>query len=155
LQGVHYLGNLNFIDFGFTLDRNAPLFPSFGLDPAFDTSPVGDSQTTAANVTLTGQTEASATVTLLVVGQTTGTSTTADAAGKFAIANVALNLGANAFTVEAKDIAGNLNTFATTVTRAEIPPEVIQLSVKPGEQLKIDSKKAFKNARAHQNRYKH
>ena len=143
ISAMDNLGNLNFIDIGFTLDRNAPLLPSFGLAPAFDTSPVGDSQTTAANVTLTGQTEANTTVTLLVAGQTTGTSATADSSGKFAIANVVLNIGTNAFTVEAKDIAGNISTFATTVTRAEIPPEVIQLSVKPGEQLKIDAKVVF------------
>ncbi len=143
ISAMDNLGNLNFIDIGFTLDRNALLLPSFGLAPAFDTSPVGDSQTTAANVTLTGQTEANTTVTLLVAGQTTGTSATADSSGKFAIANVVLNIGTNAFTVEAKDIAGNISTFATTVTRAEIPPEVIQLSVKPGEQLKIDAKVVF------------
>ncbi|MBH0199685.1 MAG: PKD domain-containing protein [Nitrospira sp.] len=60
-----------------------------------------------------GQTEALASVFLLETNETT----TASADGKFSFSNVSLALGANTFTVQATDIAGNQRTATRTITR--------------------------------------
>ena len=99
----------------FTLDTTAPQTPGFMLDSLFDSAPIGDSQTTFTNVKLIGQTETNATVTL----QQTGTSITADAAGKFTFTDVPLILGDNSLTVNAKDAAGNTSTFTTIIKRVD------------------------------------
>ncbi len=132
------LGNQNILDFTFTLDTSAPQTPSLILDPAYDTGSVGDLQTQSTNVKLTGQTEANAKVTLL------GRSPiSADSTGEFAFTNVPLNLGDNTFTVNAEDLAGNTSNLTTIVKRVEIQPEVIQVSVKPGAQIQIESTEIF------------
>ncbi|MDH4023578.1 MAG: Ig-like domain-containing protein, partial [Gammaproteobacteria bacterium] len=109
-------GNPTQITVPFTLDTQIPDL-SLDLDAASDTGTVGDNQTTNANVTLIGQTEANATVVLRdALLETLGT-TTANASGQFSFSNVALTLGANAFTVRATDTAGNERTEGRTITR--------------------------------------
>jgi len=96
----------------FTLDTAAPTV-TVDLAPAFDTLPMGDQTTTADLVNLIGLTEPLAVVVLVEAHQ----QTTADASGAFTFANVALNVGANAFTVLATDRAGNQTTASRTITR--------------------------------------
>ena len=100
-------------DVAFTLDTAPPSLPAFDLAPASDTAPVGDGETTLAAVTLAGQAEAGARVTLVQ----TGAEVTAAGDGSFAFAGVALALGPNAFTARAVDLAGNASEAALTVTR--------------------------------------
>lgn len=112
LQASDPYGNISQIfEFTFVLDTTLPL--SFALDPAFDSTPVGDQQTTNATVSLMGQTDVGATVTL----QQTGTTAIADASGQFVFANVTLALGSNVFTVQAVDSAGNQQSNTLTITR--------------------------------------
>ncbi|MBI4002597.1 MAG: LEPR-XLL domain-containing protein [Nitrospira defluvii] len=105
-------GNSTQITVSFTLDTQVPVL-TLDLDPASDTAPVGDQQTTHDIVTLVGQTEALVTALLLETSQTT----TADASGNFSFSNVALAVGANSFTVRATDTAGNQRTATRTITR--------------------------------------
>ena len=95
----------------FTLDTIAPDL-TLTLDEAFDSAPVGDQQTTFETVTLTGQTEAELTVTLV----DTNATTTADIAGQFNFSGVALAAGSNNFTASTVDLAGNQTTTPLTVT---------------------------------------
>lgn len=95
----------------FTLDSRRPGI-TFGLDPAADTAPVGDDRTMAHLVSLVGETEPHLIVTLLPIG----TTTTADASGRFVFTSVALAAGANAFAVEARDAAGNVGRAERTIT---------------------------------------
>ena len=99
------------------IDTLAPIIAAFDLAPASDTPPPGDQQTTAAVVTLTGQTAPNTAVLLIETGATT----TSDASGLFQFGGVALVLGANAFIVRATDLAGNESDFARTITRVEPP----------------------------------
>jgi hypothetical protein len=69
---------------------------------------IGDHATTLSLVELTGHTEANATVTL----QQTGAVVQAENTGTFHFFNVALALGANPFTAQATDLAGNASSFA-------------------------------------------
>ncbi len=115
LLATDTVGNGTQITVSFTLDTQVSTL-TLDLDPAFDSAPVGDQQTTNAIVTFVGQTEANAAVELLELGLTT----TADASGQFSFTNVALTLGANAFTVRATDPAGNQRTEARTITRLAV-----------------------------------
>jgi hypothetical protein len=120
-DGVHTLilhatdtrNNATQIALTFRLDRTAPTTLTLDLDAASDTPPLGDHQTTAGVVTLAGQTEANALVELVGLGRTA----TASGDGFFSVANVSLALGANAFTVRATDLAGNIRTIPQTITR--------------------------------------
>ncbi len=96
-----------------TIDTAAPITPTLGLDAASDTAPLGDNETTLANVTLVGQTEPGVAIALSPIGA----NDQSDGAGNFTFAGVALNLGANAFGVTATDTAGNQNLFNTSITR--------------------------------------
>jgi hypothetical protein len=107
-------------DLPFTLDTT-PAAVSFNLDSSTDSAPVGDLQTTFNTVTLDGQTEPNLPVKLLETGATT----TADAAGEFRFANVALVAGANLFHVQATDAAGNVGTATNTFTRIVTPPACV------------------------------
>ncbi len=111
------------------VDTSAPLSPTLALDPAFDSAPLGDSQTTFDTVTLVGTTEPNAVVELLE----TGDMTTADPAGNFAFVGVALVLGANEFNVSATDLAGNQVISMATITRLDDgidgDPPVIELEL--------------------------
>ncbi len=129
LQAADESGNLSeLFALEFTLDTNAPTI-ALGLDPAFDTDPVGDGQTTLETVTIAGQTEANSTVTLVETGEIV----TADENGNFSFANVSLNLGDNSFTVEVVDTAGNQNTLTESFTRTEVIEPDITLREKEGE----------------------
>jgi cyclophilin family peptidyl-prolyl cis-trans isomerase len=102
--------------FTFTLKTQVAQ-PVFNLDPASDTGPAGDQRTADATVTLDGQTDAGATVTLASTGQTA----TADGSGKFALTGVALAPGPNSLTVKASDSLGNTSSFTRTITLDRAP----------------------------------
>ncbi len=112
LQAMDTRGNLATLDRLFTLDTSVTTL-TFDLDPASDTTPLGDQQTTDAVVVLRGQTEPNAVVELVGLGL----AATADQTGMVAFANVPLAIGANVFTVESTDIAGNQSTLTRTLTR--------------------------------------
>jgi RHS repeat-associated protein len=114
LRATDASGNVSVpVPLSFTLDTTAPVFPSFQLAAAFDTSPVGDRRTTSAQVTLVGQAEANQTITLLGTGLTIQT----NASGQFQFTSVALVAGTNILNAQAVDAAGNTKTFSTAITR--------------------------------------
>ncbi|MGE3310329.1 MAG: Ig-like domain-containing protein, partial [Limisphaerales bacterium] len=112
------------------VDRTAPVVPVSGLAPNSDTGAKGDFLTDTEIVSVTGQSEAGAEITLarsvlpsLVLG-----STTASESGSFQLDQVALAGGLNAFLVKARDAAGNSST-ATLDIVANVPdttPPTIQ-----------------------------
>ena len=105
-------GNTNTFELPFTLDTTPPEL-TFGLNPAFDTPPIGDGQTLDSTVTLTGQTDPGSTVILAE----TKAITTADSTGRFEFTGVTLAIGSNNFTATATDFAGNSSTASRTFTR--------------------------------------
>ncbi|MEG4293357.1 DUF4114 domain-containing protein, partial [Microcoleus sp. D2B6] len=107
-------GNTSTFELPFTLDTTPPEL-TFGLNPAFDTPPIGDGQTLDSTVTLTGQTDPGSTVILAE----TQAITTADSTGHFEFAGVTLAIGSNIFTATATDKAGNQSTATRTFTRTE------------------------------------
>ncbi len=110
LEAVDAYGNVSALfSTSWVLDTSLAL--NVSLDPTFDTAPVGDSQTTALNITLTGQSDSGATVTLQ------GTSAIADTQGKFTFSNLALAVGDNVFAVSAVDVAGNQRSSSLTIKR--------------------------------------
>lgn len=114
LQAVDQYNNVSQIfEVRFVLDTSLAL--TVTLDPAFDSAPVGDSQTIASVVSLSGQAEAGAIVELVQTGATT----TADANGRFVFEDVALALGDNAFTIQAEDVAGNQATTPLVIRRLD------------------------------------
>ncbi|BAZ08411.1 FG-GAP repeat-containing protein [Calothrix sp. NIES-4071] len=103
------------VDFTFTLDTSAPTEPVFSIDPALISSNNKNLQTTASAVTLTGQTEAGATVVL----KQTNITAIADSTGKFQFTGLNLLVGANAFSFRITDVAGNAtDPISITITRA-------------------------------------
>ena len=115
LRATDTVGNPRQTTVAFTLDTSISTL-TLDLDPASDTAPVGDQQTMETIVTLSGQTEALATVLLLETNETT----TADASGNFSFSNVSLVLGVNTFTVQATDNAGNQGTATSIFTRLPV-----------------------------------
>ena len=107
-------GNTSTLELPFTLDTTPPEL-TFGLNPAFDIPPVGDGQTLASTVTLTGQTDPGSTV---ILAQTQAI-TTADSTGRFEFPGVTLAIGSNSFTATATDLAGNSSSATRTFTRTE------------------------------------
>lgn len=97
----------------FTLDTVAPVIAQGGLSPSSDTPPVGDQQTTMALVTIIGQAEPQAFVTLLE----TGDASVAAADGTFQFLDVPLAIGANSVTLRAIDAAGNVDQVVHTIMR--------------------------------------
>ena len=98
-----------------TVDIAAPALANVRLDPASDTGTAGDNITTAASVTLLGNSQPGQAV-QLAFGTTT-LDATADGSGQFSFTGVALTLGANAFTFTATDTAGNSSSASLTVQR--------------------------------------
>jgi hypothetical protein len=90
-----------------------PAVPAFDLSAASTDGAPGSHTTSAARVTLVGQTSPALPVTL--VG--TGLTVLASGTGVFQIPDVTLALGANPLTVQVVDIAGNTSRYALTVTR--------------------------------------
>lgn len=86
--------------------------PGFTLTPDSDSGRLGDAKTSLTTVDLVGLTSANATVTL----QNTGSTTTADAAGKFLFANIPLALGSTPFTITATR-AGQSRSFTAPIER--------------------------------------
>jgi RHS repeat-associated protein len=100
----------------FTLDTLAPESLSFQLDPAYDSPPQGDSRTTEMTVRLIGQSEPGASALLVQPGLTA----TADQAGSYAFAGVALAPGINPFTVWLTDAAGNQRETSISLSKLEL-----------------------------------
>ena len=113
LRATDAQGNVATLDHVFTLDTLAPLSPTFDLAVTSDTGTVGDHETTAAIVTVKGQTDATTPIQLVGLG----TSTLSNGTGTFQLPDLALAVGANAFTLRASDVAGNQSDFSRTITR--------------------------------------
>jgi hypothetical protein len=98
--------------------KKAPKTPGIALTSASDSGVLGDGRTTAATVTLTGQTSKQAIVKLRGFGKTV-----ADDSGKFQFENVPLNLGKNSLQVVArragspKGTVNGKSLFATKIKR--------------------------------------
>lgn len=101
------------LEFTFTLDTTPPQTPTLELAPAFLIGSPQDQQTTGDVVTLQGITSAGARL-RLGAGIT---EVTAAGDGRFEFTSVPLSLGANALTVIASDVAGNLAETSVTITR--------------------------------------
>lgn len=95
----------------FVLDTLVANF-SLGLAPEFDSAPAGDDETDRKLVSLVGQTEPAALVTLPGVG-----SAIADASGVFRFDNVSLSEGVNLYQAHVEDIAGNTADYSKSITR--------------------------------------
>jgi RHS repeat-associated protein len=96
-----------------TAKTSPPATPTFDLDPASDSPPLGDHQTTFAIVTLDGHTDPNVAVTLQPSGQTVSS----DSIGKFQFTGVSLGLGPNNLTVIATDAVGNSSSATEGFTR--------------------------------------
>jgi hypothetical protein len=96
-----------------TLDTQPPVVPVFDLSSTSIADASAAHQTSAARVTLVGQTDPNVTVTLVETGATTLSTNT----GAFQFPNVMLALGGNPFTVQATDAAGNASSSTQTITR--------------------------------------
>ena len=125
-QGAHTLrlvakdaaGNTSTVNVAFTLDTQAPAVASFGLAAASDTGTAGDLRTSANPVTLQGQAEVGALLTLRAAGNATVLgSATAAADGSFSFVGITLVLGNNNFELTAADAAGNSAQTTITVVR--------------------------------------
>jgi hypothetical protein len=103
------------VTYTFTLKTTPPATPTLTLDPAFVAPPPATAnETTAATITLDGQTDPNTSVTLQPGNETA----TSDSSGKFTFTGVALALGANNFTDTATDAAGNQSSSSITITGA-------------------------------------
>ncbi|WP_100897731.1 Ig-like domain-containing protein [Nostoc flagelliforme] len=122
LQAADEWNNIsNIFDFSFTFDSTT-LEPIFNLNTVSDSGVVGDFQTKFSTVTLTGLAEANSTVVL----EQTGAVTTSDNNGQFTFAHVQLAIGDNSLIARSTDIAGNQNTYFTSIYRFS-PPTAINL----------------------------
>ena len=113
LRATDARGNVATLDRILTLDTVAPLSPTFDLALTSDTGTLGDQQTTAGIVTLKGLTDP--TTSLQLIGP--GTTTLSNGTGTFQLPDLALSVGANAFTLRASDVAGNHRDVTRTITR--------------------------------------
>ena len=109
------------------IDTEPPIAPTLTLDPAFDTSPVGDQTTTLSLVTLIGTTSSNAEIRLVETGQTT----LSDEEGNFVFENVELvtgssGTGENVFTVIATDVAGNISQGSQSIFYLDEEAPIIQ-----------------------------
>jgi cyclophilin family peptidyl-prolyl cis-trans isomerase len=110
LQATDSQGHTGTLDVSFTLNNAAPTTPTLHLDTTSDPGQTG--RTMSSTVTLQGQTTPGVQVALI---QNSGApvTTTADSTGAFSFANVNLPSGANLFTVQATDSAGNASQLQT------------------------------------------
>jgi RHS repeat-associated protein len=109
LQAQDATGRLsNVFQLSFTLDTAGPAL----------TASTPASQTNASSARITGHTEPNTPVTLLQTGATA----TSDAIGDYVFENVPLVIGANEFTVQATDAAGNHSIRDVSVVR--LPSDV-------------------------------
>jgi cyclophilin family peptidyl-prolyl cis-trans isomerase len=129
-QGPHVLrliaadgaDNSRSLNFSFTFD-SVPASLVAGLAVDSDSGTVGDNITNQPLVTITGQTDPNASV--QIVGVTPAV--TADPSGVFSFTNVSLVLGANNFTVQSIDLAGNSTQTPLVITL--IPMDVLAPTV--------------------------
>ena len=112
LMAADQYGNTSFFDVFFNLDTQVGSL-TFDLSVASDTAPAGDHSTTAAKVTLVGQTDPGS----MVVLQPSGATALASSTGVFQFVDVNLAEGDNSFTAAATDVAGNVRNFAQTIHR--------------------------------------
>ncbi len=127
------------LELGFTLDTTNPVTPS--------QLSIKDSQTTETSnnkPTIVGQAETGSQVKLFegqtLIGQTTAVD------GKWEITTSQLSDGVKNLTAIATDIAGNVSSSQQLIITIDTAT-IQQLSVMPGEQLKLESKDIFgKNA---------
>ncbi|MGB0560174.1 MAG: Ig-like domain-containing protein, partial [Spirulinaceae cyanobacterium] len=118
-KAIDTAGNTYLFVYGY--QRDTILNLNWGLDPASDSTPVGDLQTDQSTVTLTGQTDPGSTITL------DGQTATVDSSGNFSFTGVTLELGANPFEIVATDNAGNEVRIEQTITRTQPgsdPPQI-------------------------------
>ena len=117
------------VTFNFVLDTAPP-----NLSGAFEG--ISNGETDAEVSTLTGQTEAGATVTLVETGEVA----IADENGQFSFDNLPLAFGTNVFTLTSTDVAGNQGQILRAVTRIAVTdaPEgnqTPQIVTGPNEEL--------------------
>ncbi len=98
--------------------------PTFDLDSASDTGPLGDQRTSLDTVNFVGTTSPNARVTLMPNNVTV----MADSNGHFTFSGVSLTLGSNTFTAQAQDTNGNKASFTQTFLRTHAPTVVSQLA---------------------------
>ncbi len=117
LQAADEYGNLSGVfEVTFVLDTTSP---SLTLD--FGDSVDSNGETEAETVTVVGETEPNGSVQL----RETGTTVTADATGHFELTDVALDVGDNTLTVVVTDVAGNATEQQQTVTRLDVPDDIL------------------------------
>jgi cyclophilin family peptidyl-prolyl cis-trans isomerase len=114
-------GHVSTVDVTFTLDTAAPSGPTLKLDSTSD--PTGSGRTTSNNVTLQGTTSPGVQV-VLTQGTTTLTATADPTTGAFSFSNITLTSGANNFTVQATDKAGNTSQLTTFFVLENAPVAV-------------------------------
>src|SRR5262249_45432800 len=105
------------LDLVFEPDTTRPAV-TLDLDPASESDPVGDRQTTFDTATLVGQTGKDSPVVLGPLGLPA----TSDATGRFTFSGIGLALGNNAFTARVTDLAGNEGTASVTFARISPTP---------------------------------
>jgi Bacterial Ig-like domain/PAP2 superfamily/Putative Ig domain/Bacterial Ig-like domain (group 3) len=113
-------GNRRESDLSFKLDRVAPRTPGFTLAPNSDTGILNDAKTQLGSVSVLGLTEAGAYVRSVQQPNVSATANPIDTLfipGRFNLDGITLNLGENALTLEAFDLAGNRSTFTSTLTQ--------------------------------------
>ena len=98
-------------------NNGGPASLTLELDPAFDSAPIGDSQTRFETVTLSGLTSPN----LAVRVGGTGRTTTADASGRYAFAGVPLAEGPNTFDASVTDAMGRVTNASRIVVRQPLP----------------------------------
>ena len=111
---LDYVGNQSAVSTAqdFTVDRTLPAAPVIsGFSD--DTGVVGDGRTADSTVTLTGTSEANATVRVYENGTSIGTAV-ADGSGNWSFTTSALSEGMHNFTARATDVAGNTGSQSPT-----------------------------------------
>jgi hypothetical protein len=100
----------------FEIDTTGPAAPVIGLAAASDTgSSTTDAVTSDTAPTLTGTSEAGATVTIMDGSTVLGTAT-ADSAGVWTVTSSTLSEGSHSLTATATDVAGNTGSASTALT---------------------------------------
>jgi len=113
IEAEDAFGNATTFNLAFTLDTAAPVQPAFDLSAGSDSGLLGDQQTAAGVVTLTGTTDPAALLALAPGGALS----LATGAGVFQFPQVALAAGDNELTIIASDLAGNSSQFTRTIER--------------------------------------
>jgi cyclophilin family peptidyl-prolyl cis-trans isomerase len=121
LQATDNQGHVASFDVPYTIQIAPPTQPTLHLDNASDPHQTGI--TMNPTVTLQGQTSANVQVVLSQNGTRLGT-TTSDSTGAFSFSNISLTFGANNYTVQVTDNAGNASQLQTFFVRETGPVAV-------------------------------